>query len=332
MAKEKFLSYLKYDYNKYIKKLDSLEEEIEKETATKIIASSPDVITSSTWQNAHNEESYSDAKERMDVVTAKKKSQYKSKDLQKWIDEGLFIRRLTFENGVSFYITTAPIEVNMSFGDDFIISPWNIEKEWTVKQFMQMDLGSDPSPKHGELDMLGYFTPLKDDLTKVRYKNLNGKEEFLSAKNTLSGKEIVDSNEASLIDTSSFFRLEFKLAEFGDQSRALYDMDNAIIDGAAGTGKSITALQKLKVLHESKNIMQDKMLVVVKNSEAIKNFEGLLKSDVLALDEVNIYHVDEFFNSLGIDSSISIEHLNSLQNSAESIKKKIESILVINYE
>lgn len=331
MAKQKFLDYLKYDYEKYVKKLDNLKEEIENETSKKIIATTPDVVTSGTWQNAHNEESYSDAKERLALENARRVQSNKSGMLESWIKNGVFHRRLTFDNGTNFYVTTSSIEVDYSFDGDFILSYWGRDAD-RVEALMQFEIG-DYSPKNGELVVSGDFTPHKRDLINVKYKNTTGKFEFISAKNTLDGVEIVEDDSTSLINTDEFFRLKFNLAGLGDQSRALYDTNSAIIDGAAGTGKSTIALQKLKYLYENKNISQNSMSVVVKNKQAIPHFQSLLNSDVLALSEVKLYSVDEFLNNFNIDSSIAIEKLTSLKDSAESIKREIEKIInLINLE
>lgn len=331
MAKDKFLSYLKYDYDKYTKKLDDLEEEIENESSKKIIASSPDVVTSSTWQNAHNEESYSDAKERMALEKARAVQSNKTRMLESWKRDGVFHRRLSFDNGNNFYLTTAKVDVDYSLDGDFILSYWGLNSD-KVDTLMEKDIGH-VSKANGVLVMTGDFTPHERDLINVKYKNTTGKFEFISAKNTLDGVEMVEDDSTSLINTDEFFRLKFNLAGLGDQSRALYDTNSAIIDGAAGTGKSTIALQKLKSLHEKKNISQNNMSVIVKNKQAIPHFQSLLSSDVLALNEVKIYYVDEFLNNLSLDSTINADTFMDLKSNADSIKKNLENMIqLINLE
>ena len=254
MGKETFKSYLKYDYSKYLSKLDELNREIEINLSKTILATSPDAVTSSTWHNGHNEESYSDAKERLALGRAKQIQNNKIGMLESWMKNGIFHRRLTFQNGTNFYVTTASVDADYSFNGDFLVSYWGIDS-YRAEALMQFDVG-DESPANGELLIAGDFTPNKRDLINIRYKDTTGKFEFISAENVIDSIEkVVEEDANNLINTDEFFRLKFNLAGLGDQSRALYDTNSAIIDGAAGTGKSTIALQKLKLFLPNMSII-----------------------------------------------------------------------------
>lgn len=332
MGKETFKSYLKYDYSKYLSKLDELNREIEINLSKTILATSPDAVTSSTWHNGHNEESYSDAKERLALGRAKQIQNNKIGMLESWMKNGIFHRRLTFQNGTNFYVTTASVDADYSFNGDFLVSYWGIDS-YRAEALMQFDVG-DESPANGELLIAGDFTPNKRDLINIRYKDTTGKFEFISAENVIDSIEkVVEEDANNLINTDEFFRLKFNLAGLGDQSRALYDTNSAIIDGAAGTGKSTIALQKLKYLYEKKNITQEKMLVIVKNEQVIPHFKTLLESETLSLYNVNIYTVSSLFDILEIDSNINIDDLEDAKNTANKLTREIKnSINQINLE
>lgn len=316
-----FKKNLQYDYKKYTTKLDELLNQINAASRNKIVSGNPEVITSTTWHNAHNEESYNEAKERLETEKAKEVHKNKSTQMKRWIDHGLFQRRLQFDNGSNFYVTTATIDVDYSFNGDFLIAYWGTDSD-RVETLMKFDIG-DESPANGELLLTGDFTPNKKDLTHIRYKNTTGKEEYQSAQNALHNIEVSREKTKSLIDTNAFFRLKFSLAGLGEQSKALYDTNNSIMDGAAGTGKSTIALQKLKYLHVKHNIPQNKMALIVKNEQAISHFSTLLNDEELTLSDIKTFTASDFLTSLHVDNSIDISVLDQCKNDAENIKKVI---------
>ncbi len=320
--KNAFRKYVKYDYAKYVNKLDSLKRDIEKLSNKSVVDGSAEVVTSATWHNEHNQESYGDTTRRLQAERTRVSYRAKANEFKKWIDNGLFQRRLEFENGNKFYITTASVDIDYDFDGDFIVSYWgtNIRR---VESLMKFDIG-DISPKNGELIMCGDFSPNNRDLTNLRYKNIYGKHEFKSAKDFLEGKETIQITEKPLIDTENFFRLKFELANIGDQSKALYDSNSAIIDGAAGTGKSTISLQKLKRFHISEGIPQEKMAVIVKNRQAISYFRTLLDDPELKLYDTKIHQVSEFLGQDGIKAQIDISLLVDAKKDAQIIKKEIE--------
>ncbi len=267
---------LNYDYDKYISKLDELEKDLEDLAEKHPIPVSSGVVSSATWHNEHSQESYEDTQQRLALEKKKRELESEKRDLRSWIDHGLFQRKLTFANGNNFYVTTASRKVDYNFGNgDFLISYWGTDAQ-RVQSLMKFDIG-DESPKNGELLLVGDFRPKNRDLVDIRYKNKKGKQEYKSAKKTIDNLEDETPEEKPLIDTEKFFRLKFNLAGIGDQSKALYDTNNAIIDGAAGTGKSTIALQKLKYLHETENVSQANMAVIVKNKEAISYYDKAIE-------------------------------------------------------
>lgn len=248
---------------------------------------------------------------------------------KKWKEEGIFHRRLTFKNNsekINFYVTTAKVNINYSFGDDFIIPYWD-SRIWDntnkrrVEELMKMTIG-DESPKHGALVFYGDYKPKDDDLTNIRYKSIDGKEEFKSAKYILENHEEIDVEE--LIDIDKFFRLKFNLADIGEQSKALYDEDNAIIDGSAGTGKSTIALQKLKYLSVNKNISQREILIIVKNNHLKIDFKSLLENENLKLNHIKIKTVDELNSSI---QNIKLDFLKENKQQAMEIRRIFESFI-----
>jgi len=55
----------------------------------------------------------------------------------------------------------------------------------------------------------------------------------------------------------------------GAQGKAIYGEGNYIIDGSAGTGKSTTVLQKIKLLQKNDNIDTNKICILVKNEMVV---------------------------------------------------------------
>ena len=313
---------LEYDYNKYINKFGELEGEVNRLLISSATATSPIVVSSVTWRNEHNQESYEETQQRLELEKLRRTEKTKSSHYQSWVDHGLFHRKLTFENGNNFYITTATVETDYDFGDgDFLISYWGTDAR-RVQSLMKFDIG-DESPKNGELLIVGDFTPKKRDLINIRYKNKTGKQEYRSAKRAIENLEDEIPEIKPLIDTENFFRLKFSLAGMGDQSKALYDTNNAIIDGAAGTGKSTIALQKLKYLHETENISQKDMFVIVKNKEAISHFKTLLQDDELKLNDVEIQTVSSLFEILELDLNICKGDITQAIKSSKDLRNRI---------
>ncbi len=257
---------------------------------------------------------------------------YYNQAFKQWKEEGIFHRRLTFEDDdgkeINCYVTTAKVDIDYSFSNNDFIIPyfdrgvWDVKNKRRVQELMKMNIGHE-SPRYGELICYGNFEPQNDDLTNVRYKCIYGKHEFKSAKDTLSNHG--ETYTEKLIDIDRFFRLKFELADIGEQSKALYDEDNAIIDGSAGTGKSTIALQKLKYLSVNKNISQGEILIIVKNNHLKIDFKSLLDDENLKLNDIEIKTVDE------LNANVKSYSLNFLQKSKQQsieIRKVFDSFIL----
>lgn len=325
--KQRFLKYLQYDFRKLKDQKQVILDEIEKIERKQFVGVSPEALSSTSWRSQHNDESLEDLQERISKEQERKRSG-EIATLKKWLKHGLFERRLTFKNNnkdQTFYITTASVDVNLSFGEnDFIIPYWGDNQE-RVEFLMKTEVGYE-TEKYGELTVVGDFEAHPDDLKKIRYKDLYGKEEFRSAKDVLDNKveeKVLDKR----IDTNNFFRLKFSLAGIGDQSKALYDTNSSIIDGAAGTGKSTIALQKLKYFHNRFGYSQEKMAVVVKNNQIVEHFRTLLHNDELGLYNVKIFHLDDFLTDL--QKSVDLSQLAEAKLRANTIKESISNGLYL---
>jgi len=320
-----FLDNLKYDYKKYNEKYEQVLHEIESLEESPIRKFTAQVVDSSNWQQSSLEDDYEREKERKQIEQATLNSRANIAELKRWAEHGLFQRKLQFSNNQNFYITTACVKLDYSFGNDFILAYWGDDTH-RISTLMQFEIG-DISPKNGELIFVGDFIAKKDDLTNIRYKNEYGKQEFKSAKEIISGEQQEVIFEQMKMDTQNFFRLKFELANIGDQSKALYDTKSAIIDGAAGTGKSTIALQKLKYLNLNFGISQDECLVIVKNEQAIYHFKTLLQDRELELDAIKIFTVEECFKNFNLDGSITLDKLLTAKSNALIIDKELDDFV-----
>lgn len=115
----------------------------------------------------------------------------------------------------------------------------------------------------------------------------------------------------------------------GAQGKAIYGEGNYIIDGPAGTGKSTTALQKIKLLQLNEKIDASKICVVVKNNKVVPNFIGLLNS--IEVENVNVLSANEFLKKQydSIDS-IKQTQLSKIHNDVEALVKKFKKAANIN--
>lgn len=183
-----------------------------------------------------------------------------------------------------------------------------------AEALLGFELG-DRSPKLGIAQLIGRFKPALDDLTDVQYETENGKAYFKSAKEELNEVDEKVSNPVKKIDSQSFLKFG-EVIPTGSQGKAIYGKGNYIIDGAAGTGKSTTVLQKIKIL-QNKNINSDNICVIVKNKEVIKGFSCLL--DSINIENLKIFTIDDFlFNYFEIIDVISYEDLSQINQYANN--------------
>ena len=188
--------------------------------------------------------------------------------------------------------------------------------QWTdfrAKAFLGFELGQ-TSPALGDATLIGSFKPEGDDLTEVKYHSFAGKAYFESAIRELDSQRssyppIVTEAEDSpkekqssgapkvqkkRIDASNFMKMK-EIIPTGAQGKAIYGEGNYIIDGAAGTGKSTTVLQKIKLLQLHENITSERICIIVKNQQVVQSFKGLLGS--LNILGVKLYSQSDFVSS-----------------------------------
>jgi len=182
---------------------------------------------------------------------------------------------------------------------------WDDER---AKSLIQANIGDNISfPGHfksegsNELEIIGNFTPDGNDLTHIQYETKSKKGYFESAINTLS-----NNNEKILtkISIDGFVNMK-EVIPTGDQGKAIYAENNYIIDGAAGTGKTTTVIQKIRILTKRKDIDAKRIVIVAKNKNVKLQFLTLL--DHLGIEGLKIRTVDDFLlendeiNLAGID-------------------------------
>jgi hypothetical protein len=223
-------------------------------------------------------------------------------DLRKWLESGIFVRRLNVR-GIdgNIYVTSANINrgqgnvPDLKFGkNDYLYSVWSGNKK--VQNLLKRYIGDhEEEDRLKPLDLIGEYKPSEDNLLDIKYETIAGKEFIENARDFLSVKENISSDNA-IIDIKSFFGLNYEMVAQGVQAKALYDEQNCIIDGPAGTGKSTIAIQKLKYFYENSTVSQEKCLIIVKNNELKKHFSTLLRDENIDLQYVKIYRLDEVFD------------------------------------
>jgi hypothetical protein len=207
-------------------------------------------------------------------------------------DKPIF-HRLKF-GGISFYLTKSCFHNDVATGENshgyYRIFSWD---DWRSQALLGLELGEE-NPKHGPVDLVGRFTPSEEDLKNVQYYSLSGRTFYRSARAFLEGGG--HRQQPELIrrgDEWSEFRME-EIIPTGVQGKAIYGEGNYIIDGPAGTGKSTTAIQKLKLLTKNSGVEPTRLLVVVRTKELMYEVQQLLSS--LDLASVRISSIDTFIS------------------------------------
>jgi superfamily I DNA/RNA helicase len=231
--------------------------------------------------------------------------------------------RLKFEK-VSFYLTKSRFhDVLVSWNDHggYRIFSWD---DWRSQPLLGIELG-DVNPRHGLVNLIGHYTPTEDDLTDVQYDTDHGKAFFESAKEELEEKkQKLETKKDRKIDSRTFMRMG-EIIPTGAQGKAIYGEGNYIIDGAAGTGKSTTVLQKIKLLEKHNRIPPDKILVLVKNKSVIKEFDELLKT--IGITGLRIKLIDDFELSLFNNTNWNIDSvIDSTWGAASQINECITTL------
>lgn len=182
--------------------------------------------------------------------------------------------RIKFDS-TSIYLTKSHFHQLLTsrnkFGHYRIFS-WD---DWRAKAFLGFDLGS-TSPALGVAQLIGKYTPQGDNIIDVQYDSYKGKFYIEDAKSFISGDAPAgERNRTAKIDASEFWRMK-EVIPTGAQGRAIYGEGNFIIDGPAGTGKSTTVIQRVRILMKQ-GIPPTKVLLLVKNLRAASTFKNLLK-------------------------------------------------------
>lgn len=164
--------------------------------------------------------------------------------------------------------------------------------DWRAKGILGFELG-DESPALGRAILIGDYTPANDDIRDVKYSTNNGKAYFKSALAELEGK-VLDDDSSIKIDAENFMKMK-EIIPTGAQGKAIYGEGDYIIDGPAGTGKSTTVLQKIKLLEIHDRVEPSSIQVIVKNSKVVNQFKQLLQS--IEIEEVSILPVNEFIKN-----------------------------------
>lgn len=240
---------------------------------------------------------------------------------KKHTDTPIF-HRIKFDK-TSIYLTKSTFFYLQTSKNDYghyRIFSWD---DWRAKAFLGFELGDD-SPALGLVNLIGHFTPTKNDLTEIQYVSERGKAYYDSAKGELEGLIEVDQlRERKKIDSRTFMRMN-EIIPTGKQGKAIYGEGNYIIDGAAGTGKSTTVLQKIKLLERHYSVSSEKVLVIVKNKSVIDDFEGLLKK--IGITKLKFILADEFEQSL---FKVSSDNIGSVINRTWDTASRIHEIIKI---
>ncbi|RMA82680.1 UvrD-helicase domain-containing protein [Umboniibacter marinipuniceus] len=173
---------------------------------------------------------------------------------------------------------------------------------------------------------IGSFIPTSSpelDLKTVQYFNKEGRWYYPSAFELLSGEN--NSEIESHRFTSSI------LGDFGEviptpaQAKAIYSPGNIIIDGPAGTGKTTSILQKVRIECAQNGVRADRVLVVAKHDGVKRQFLKLLEENrvndvrVVSFKEANNERTSAFLNC---DTAL----IAKLKSSAKRLVDEVASI------
>lgn len=238
---------------------------------------------------------------------------------QKHPDTPIF-HRIRFDS-TNVYLTKSKsydlITSKNEYGN-YRVFPWN---DLRAKDFLRAEL-NDESPNIGShislgaVSLIGRYNPTADDLTDIQYDTPSGKGFFKSARHELEdGFEIEGSVKEQKINSYEFMRMD-EIVPTGAQGKAIYGEGNYIIDGPAGTGKSTTVLQKIKLLQKNDGIDTNKICILVKNEMVVSEFHELLKS--IDIDDLTIMTPRELIS--GHFSLKPVNNIKAVRNSAIEIQ------------
>ena len=254
--------------------------------------------------------------------------------------------RIKFDE-TSIFLTQASyskLTTGKSKQGHYRVFPWT---DFRAKALLGFEIGQE-SPALGSANLIGSFKPKGDDLTEIKYHSFAGKAYFESAQAELNGqssnststiKNVAESPKQApkknaenalkkRIDASNFMKMK-EIIPTGAQGKAIYGEGNYIIDGAAGTGKSTTVLQKIKLLQLHSHVPSDHICIIVKNQQVVQTFTGLLNS--LDIRDIKIYSQDEFVKSNYENHSLlEANLLESLKESVDQYVNEFEQNTELN--
>lgn len=225
-----------------------------------------------------------------------------------------FFRKLKFNNA-SVYLTNSVFN-ELSYGknneNNYRIFSWNDIK---AREFLSLKVGEkSQNLPLGYVNLIATYKPSieSEDLKDIQYQYHYTKYYFKSAKQYLQDVEDLVRYK---IDTEEIFNMN-EIIPIGNQGNAIYAEGSYIIDGVAGSGKSTTLIQKIKIILEHKRINKEKVVVLVKNKELINEFNKLLKA--IKVYDINILTFEDFLKS-NYDTNISEEEIKKVYLKYEEI-------------
>lgn len=187
-----------------------------------------------------------------------------------------------------------------------------------AKAFLGFELG-DVSPKLGTAQTIGVFTPSEQDLINVQYSSGEGKAFYPSAT-----FEMINRNDFTKINkrkSDNIFKLD-EVIPNGAQGKAILANGNYIISGPAGTGKSTTVLQKIKLLQVQENISPNEITIITKHEGVISDFNELLDKMSISGQSISTikHHLEKHYKSY---HSLKDSDISSAREIANNIYRTI---------
>ena len=233
-----------------------------------------------------------------------------------------FFHRIKYDS-TSIYLTKTNFYDLLTSKNDhgyYRVFSWDDPR---AKNFLRVEL-NDASPdiggctSLGVAKLIGRYRPEGNDLQDVQYETSLGKAFFKSASDEIEGRvSKIEHIKEEKIDSSSFMKMN-EIIPTGAQGKAIYGQGNYIIDGPAGTGKSTTVLQKIKILQKQNNLNSSQVCVLVKNKSVINNFSQLL--DSIDVKKLQIKTVNDFLTDmLQIDIAVCANNISATRERSNDI-------------
>jgi len=323
IKKKFFKEELKYDYEKYCYFYDEIQNKIENINKD---LKDIDKGNYSVYLDAPHSTTNLEYQEKAYLREEKGRQLSKRAVFSQW-KSNIFQRKISFENE-TIYLVGLNLKSSLP-----IVNPSGVtvlsRHDSRYIRISQIDINEEFNRKLGKVKLVGYYKSNGErDILHTYYHHYEkGKKSFGSAKEELTRRD-ENNKKNDKIDIDNFFRLTFKLAEQGLQSRALYHEKSSIIDGSAGTGKSTTAIQKLEYYHKNLKIPQEKLLIILKNVKIKKDFKSLLQDENLELNKIQIKTPNELIPNI---KTYNLNACIEAEQQSKEIKKIIENF-ILNYD